>query len=600
MVVQHNMLAMNGNRNLNINTGKQAKRKEKLSSGYKINRAADDAAGLAISEKMRRQIRGLTQASNNAEDGISMVQTAEGGLNEVHGMLQRLNELSVKASNGTLTESDRQYVDQEFQNLKKEINRVADSTTFNEIQLFPSDGSSMISESYTIKVNGDGTNTVAMESTTHATIGDVNATSNANLVADQVKTLIPTIFEKILDTYPSLDGAANLEIKLDMSYIDGGNGTLAYAAYSYYPSDYTPVTSSFLVKIDTADFTNSNAQSTSPNNDRYDLLEATLRHELTHTVMQYTLTKSMATDMPQWFAEGAAQVSGGGFSTGWLSELANITNSISTGDTSRDSDISDYLKKYTVDGRPYGHGFLATAYAAQLAAVKDGKSGVSPTNMAAGLNSILSQLKSGKSFADAVKDATGKTVDEIKNAINNGEAGAVAFAREYSIASKGGAGSALLASFGDGSQAAGGVPADGSTSSDLRAASEIMLQVGTEVGHQIGVNLFSIGTNSLGLSSSNVLTEDSARSAIDSVKNGIQVVSAIRSYYGAIQNRIEHTIANLDNVVENTTAAESQIRDTDMATMMVEYSNGNILAQAGQAMLAQANQSNQGVLSLLQ
>ena len=139
MVVQHNLRAMNSNRMLNVNTQTQVKSAEKLSSGYKINRAADDAAGLAISEKMRRQMRGLTQASANAQDGISMVQTAEGALNEVHDMLQRMNELAVKAENGTLTTTDREYIDSEVQQLISEIDRVADTTTFNEMNLL--DGS---------------------------------------------------------------------------------------------------------------------------------------------------------------------------------------------------------------------------------------------------------------------------------------------------------------------------------------------------------------------------------------------------------------------------------------------------------------------------
>ena len=139
MVVQHNLQAMNSNRMLNVNTASQAKSTEKLSSGYKINRAADDAAGLAISEKMRRQIRGLTQASANAEDGISCVQTAEGALNEVHDMLQRINELAVKGENATLTTSDRSYVQSEVKQLMSEIDRVQSTTTFNEQSLL--DGS---------------------------------------------------------------------------------------------------------------------------------------------------------------------------------------------------------------------------------------------------------------------------------------------------------------------------------------------------------------------------------------------------------------------------------------------------------------------------
>ena len=269
MVVQHNITAMNSNRQLGITTNNQAKSSEKLSSGYKINRAADDAAGLAISEKMRRQVRGLTQASSNAQDGISMVQIAEGALNEVHDMLQRMNELANKAANETLTDADRGYINQEVTALKEEIDRTANDTKFNELDLLKDD------VSYKIQVGADSG--------------------------------------------------------------------------------------------------------------------------------QY---------------------------------------------------ITVSLKKMT---------------------------------------------------------STGLTVDGVS-----------------------------------------------------------------------------------------VAAQSDASAAIDSIKSGIGILSSMRADLGAVQNRLEHTIKNLDNVTENTTAAESQIRDTDMAREMVKYSNNNILAQAGQSMLAQANQSNQGVLSLLQ
>ena len=279
MVVQHNMTAMNANRQLGVTVTSQRKVTEKLSSGYKVNRAADDAAGLTISEKMRSQIRGLTQASANAQDGVSCVQTAEGALTEVHSMLQRMNELAVKASNGTNTSADRKAIQFEVKALICEIDRVRQSTQFNTLNL--------------------------------------------------------------------LDGT---------------------------------------------------------------------------------------------------------FAT---------------------------------------------------------------------------------------------------------------------------------------------VPANG--------APKRFVQVGAanKAEQRIQIKIASISTGKLGVKSVNVSTLDGAQSAISLITKAIAKISAIRSGLGAIQNRLEHTIANLDNVVENTTAAESQIRDTDMAATMVEYTKNNILQQAGQAMLAQANQSTQGVLSLL-
>ena len=196
MVVQHNLRAMNSNRMLNVNTQSQVKSAEKLSSGYRINRAADDAAGLAISEKMRRQMRGLTQASTNAQDGISMVQTAEGALNEVHDMLQRLNELSVKAENGTLTTTDRSYVDAEVQQLISEIDRVADTTTFNEMNLLNGDLSTNgcklqvgaeVNQTITFtigKMNSTGLSINACKATDAAAADDLNT---------KVKTAITTL-----------------------------------------------------------------------------------------------------------------------------------------------------------------------------------------------------------------------------------------------------------------------------------------------------------------------------------------------------------------------------------------------------------------------
>ena len=333
MVVQHNLTAMNSNRMLGLTQSTQAKSTEKLSSGYKINRAADDAAGLSMSEKMRRQIRGLSQASLNAEDGISCVQTAEGALNEVHDMLQRINELAVKGENGTLTSIDRQYIQSEVKQLMSEIDRVQSTTTFNEMNL----------------LDGSFTNKglmVGAEAGQHigVTIGNMN-------------------------TAQLIEVALADEVKFTTKHIDATEDT-----------EYD----------DTAEMAN-------------------------------TLDSAM-------------------------------------------------LNKF------YAYEDSAVVPDAKVASAQ----------------------------------GAGQTLDET----------------------------------------------NAPTAADFAA-----------------LNAFA--------------------------KNALKTVSQQRSDLGAVQNRLEHTIANLDNVVENTTAAESQIRDTDMATEMVKYSNNNILTQAGQAMLAQANQSNMGVLSLL-
>ena len=204
MVVQHNLTAMNSNRMLNVTTGTQAKSTEKLSSGYKINRAADDAAGLAISEKMRRQVRGLTQASANAQDGISCVQTAEGALAEVHDMLQRMNELAVKASNDTMTSADRGYIDSEIQALKTEIDRVATTTTFNEQCLL--DGSftgknlqvgAENDSKQTIAINIDGIKASKIGIDTVSVSGSTSG--SAKTAIDKIKTALASVSKQRSD-----------------------------------------------------------------------------------------------------------------------------------------------------------------------------------------------------------------------------------------------------------------------------------------------------------------------------------------------------------------------------------------------------------------
>jgi len=201
MLVQHNLRAMNSNRMLKVNTQTQAKSTEKLSSGYKINRAADDAAGLAISEKMRRQVRGLTQASLNAQDGISMVQTAEGALNEVHDMLQRMNELAVKAANGTMTTEDRDYISKEVNALFTEIDRVANTTTFNEQSLLSQDTTFDLQVGAETSGNNQITVTVKKMTASGLQLStkDIDDATKAKDLINEVKLAITTLNEQRAD-----------------------------------------------------------------------------------------------------------------------------------------------------------------------------------------------------------------------------------------------------------------------------------------------------------------------------------------------------------------------------------------------------------------
>ena len=418
MVVQHNLTAMNSNRMLGLTTASQAKSTEKLSSGYKINRAADDAAGLSISEKMRKQIRGLTQASANAQDGVSAVQTAEGALTEVHDMLQRMNELAVKAANGTNSEDDRSYIQNEIDQLVTEIDRVSTTTKFNETYLLKG-------------TNADGT--------------------VAKLTFDTAK-----------DNLGSKIGGSAL------TFNDDGIATFNAA----------------------------------------DVASA--------QVVSSTGTAA--------------------------SDTVNVTR--------------DAGYKIPVDGKEYH--LYADATEDELKLDTANCSTNSTRAVYTDKNAFLADVKLAASKA-GVGDVKEVAIDDKKVSVS-------AFA-------------------------------------DLNDDLSFDLHVGADstLDNKIGVDVSMMSARGLGINGLNVkdATGAAGTAAIDVIADAIQKVSTQRSALGAVQNRLEHTINNLDNVVENTTSAESAIRDTDMATEMVKYSNNNILAQAGQAMLAQANQSNQGVLSLL-
>ena len=477
MVVQHNMQAANANRMLNITSGAQSKSTEKLSSGYRINRAADDAAGLSISEKMRKQIRGLDKASSNAQDGVSSVQTAEGALTEVHSMLQRMNELATQAANGTNSTTDRSAIQDEMDQLTTEIDRVAETTKFNETYLLKGDnGTKTINMKAhdaglkgTLTDNGDGTATFVMDELKvgdSVSIGGKNYTIGAT--ADEAKTTFDDKVKKKGDKL-TINGKS---IEIVENY-DNGQGA----------------------------------------ND--DAKKADLQSKGQYTLVDAKALIGEGTTIK--FADGTS-----------LKAMKGATDGIDDNDTS----VITAKKAYTL---------------AQDELLKANQIG--DTN---------NDAKVGKDDAFA-----SYTLTDASNTfkIHTG-------------------------------------------TSNVAEKLSFSLHVGSDADmtNKITVGIETMNSSYLGIKGLNV-NDDSGIAgtyAIDAISDALQKVSDQRSSLGAVQNRLEHTIDNLDNVVENTTSAESRIRDTDMAKEMVNYSKNNILAQAGQSMLAQANQSNQGVLSLLQ
>ena len=396
MVVQHNLTAMNANRQLGITTGAQAKSSEKLSSGYRINRAGDDAAGLKISEKMRSQIRGLDKASSNAQDGVSLIQTAEGALNEAHSILQRMNELAVQGANDTNQSIDRDAINQELDALTEELDRISETTQFNKQNLL--DGS------FTDK---------------------------------------------------NLQVGANTNQKISVSIDNMNAATLGLKSISYRTTE----------------------NGTAPTKVLYQGMS-----------VKYSAKETQATNMTRIIGSVKGQASKALTSTTFAQRYDATTGSV-------------YFLGKNASG-------VDTRFEKAELAMK----------------STLTYNKKQIS-----KDITANFKDYV-------------------------------------------------VTSNSKAAASKAIQVGGP----------------------SVADYDTANATLSAVQNAINKVSTQRSALGALQNRLEHTIANLDNVSENTQSAESRIRDTDMADEMVEYSKNNILAQAGQSMLAQANQSTQGVLSLLQ
>lgn len=631
MRIQHNIAAMNSFRNQKANARSLSKNLEKLSSGYRINRSADDAAGLSVSEKMRCEITGMDRAQDNAQEGINLIQTAEGALTEVHGMLNRMITLATQSANGTYTDAERAGLNGEMTQLKTEIDRIGSSSNFNGIALFQGGNNPNVAAKrvYNYEMTLDlktGTCSV-LSSGVNASSASLDFSGVADgyqLLAEKIATeYFPNAITQILDAFPSLSGAIGgdtIDMKLEMASIDGASNTLAYAQFSFYSTPGSePI--NMLIRVDTSDFSDA-----SLSNGDLEMLESTLAHELMHSVMQYTMTDEMSgrtgagEEFPTWFSEGTAQLAGGGFPTNWNATIEYLVGALgSEADTAKDADIADYLANYTVDGRPYGHGYLASAYLGYLA--NGGTGAVTGASIAAGMNNIFADILAGKTLYEAVSNRTSlgtftsmsALTSKLNSLFSGKDAGMVEFVRKLGFASKGGAGSVITPNMNDGG---GDIIGTGATSSPftvvdvssvgggagvtITSADEIQLAIGVAGGSDImNVDLFEMNSTALNLDTVDIASDTNAQVAITAVKTAVEKISAIRGYYGAVQNRLEHTINNIGVMSENLTDAESVIRDTDVAEEMMKYTKNTILVQSAQAMLAQANTVPEGVMALL-
>ena len=586
MVVQHNLQAMNSNRMLGITQGTLSKSTEKLSSGYKINRAADDAAGLSISEKMRKQIRGLTQASSNAEDGISAVQTAEGALQEVTDMLQRMNELAVQAANGTNSTTDRQYIQDEIDQLVTEVDRVSETTKFNETYLLKGDSSKATTKTYTANyavtyTKNVGTNKGKSGANPDGVAHKVNYTGTSNLYFVNTTSV----------------SGSNASTPITADVIGNGDDVTKYLSVTQEGQNGS-LKGAEIQKGFTA-FRNADATKLAVNKDG------------TNAALKYEDGKLTA-----------AKNSADGGDAYILDTKTNSVIKIAAGE-----DLSDYMDvdttidaKWSVSMKDQYRLLDEVVFDTK----KDGQTAATDAD-----DATLNKAGDGKTLASTeINNINAKAKDiDVDKELKLGESRKVLYDAEGKEVS----GIALNKYFDENGKYSGGLFTDSQattavegetgTNADTKITSFITKSYGEVAGdlsfnlhvgadsartNKISTNIQAMSAAALGidkLKSTSVgivdETGDNATDAIDVIADALQKVSTQRSALGAVQNRLEHTIKNLDNIVENTTSAESAIRDTDMATEMVKYSNANILSQAGQSMLAQANQSNQGVLSLL-
>jgi flagellin len=552
------MLAMNTQRMLSINNKEQGSTLEKLSSGLRINKAGDDAAGLAISEKMKAQIRGLKMASRNSQDAISLIQTAEGATAEVHAVLQRMRELTVQSLNDTNVEVDRDALQVEVRQLTLEVDRIANTTEFNGINLLNGTGSGPAVTQSTLD-----TLSAALPAYIDDAMDQLEANFSLNTPAGVRDMAITYYSDDSSSTGASMgtaDGGASLEFRINLANVTDANGNLIAEPF----------------------------------------LDTLIAHEMMHAY-QFTnmsfATDAANRDKEMWFLEGLAMSIQGGNYFGATDSNVALTNPFD----------GDYRSAYEA--------------VKTLHEITNG-----------GINSIIDSLEAGNDL-DAALTATTQAIAGSELA-----ASTTGFADFTTVddfiawfnADADGEIANYIATSNDFTQGSGVITAGGTKGSNSNltidatiandAASTkatdnfnitftnpnfagtggyLTMQIGANESQTMTVQLGNVTAMNLGIQSINISTRSAAQTGLQSIDTALESVSNIRSRLGALQNRLEHSIKNLDNSQENLTSAESRIRDTDMASAMMKYSKENILSQAAQSMLAQANQVPQGVLQLI-
>ncbi len=629
MVVQHNLQAHNASRMLGITSSAQAKSTEKLSSGFRINRAADDAAGLSISEKMRKQIRGLDQASTNAQDGVSAVQTAEGALTEVHSMLQRMNELAVQASNGTNSETDRNSIQDEIAQLTTEIDRVAETTKFNETYLLK--GNAQGAEvTKTVKAHDAGLDGKLVE---NATNGTTKFTLNKKLEAGDKVMIGGKEYNigsgKSTDSYRDVATLKTTAMKVgDSVTVDGKTTTLTKdvkassviqttaaagdqiiskdgTVFQYYAAG-SKTTAGWYDKSTYQDTALYEASGNRKTVGQLAVEGSTWKHtDANSGLNEFTIVENIKNGEKSAFGlgtsgkidadalKGSALGAGDTVTQSGVEKTAVATANATVNslqDVAKAIGALDNTKKVTIRNID---GTNPQEYKIAETADQEDKATFTLTR-----DHIVELLKEGQQVKVDSTEMTVAGVDAADTSKISKTRAYTMMAEELQKASSIGTDTeAKVTSNNDGTFEI----KQGTVTYKDKLSFNLHVGADADMTNKINVDVDAMSSAGLGIKGINVADDSgtAATYAIDAIADAVAKVSQQRSALGAVQNRLEHTIANVDNVVENSTAAESRIRDTDMADEMVTYSKNNILAQAGQSMLAQANQSTQGVLSIL-
>ncbi|RQN12312.1 FlaB [Clostridium butyricum] len=564
MIINHNMNALNAHRNMMGNTQSAGKSMEKLSSGLRINRAGDDAAGLAISEKMRGQIRGLDQAGRNAQDGISMIQTAEGALNETHSILQRIRELATQAASDTNTGDDRKEIQNEMNQLTSEINRIGNTTEFNTQKVL--DG-------------GEAQRAAATKGTTTPAATGTAATAAAQTVGGTNKFSFDA-------------GAENGALgNFDIQFATGGTAGATFSAdgktltvtLDSSKNDYKAADVQTLIQ---------GADSDSNKPTGLDMTKVTVTADGTDVI---NATGTVNEKVTLAGGEAAPTTSSGSSFSATLQIGANKGQAF--GISINDMRAVALGISQASGGTPAATGTAATAAAQTVGGTNKFSFDAGAENGALGNFDI--QFATGGT-AGATFSADGKTLtvtlDSSKNDYKAADVQTLIQGADSDSNKPTGLDMTKVTVTADGTDV---INAAGTVNEKVTLAGGEAAPTTTTGAFTSEAGVSNGTTDTLGESALDVSSHANATSAIDVLDKAIAKVSTERSKLGAYQNRLEHTIANLGTSSENLTSAESRIRDVDMAKEMMTFSKNNILSQAAQAMLTQANQQPQGVLQLL-